>query len=753
MFCMKCGKRITEGSKFCTSCGTKAFDESNALQVVPQKDEGGEPPKKRKASLVVILSIFGVATAAAVALFLLLGRTAMPDVPYLVYLSEGELNFHDVRKDENETISGQIFGSAQTDREYYQYISIAMLSDDGKTLYYIDRIGENDTGALYRRDLSVNPERNQDLEKGERIAANVYAGGLSRARDDDTRIFYRKNYALQNAGYSGYYQYDLYMFADNEEILIARDVNSHWLSKDGSRLLYQASKEGGNGERTTSLYITNAVKDAEAARIDANIDRFVYGNDDLSVVYYIGERDGSTYLYLYTIDGERERLFKTGGEGVEEGDFTNSGAFVYLDVAPEGFQGSVYDYIHDEKAQDDAAIRSPEDTGGQTFSEQAELYAAKLHRDELRAALKGITFDRLREENAPLARFLSPSILYRLSPNGDTTQIAQFPAYMLYGSNAGSSSIGASDHNGIGGSFVLIDQESLGQESILSSLNSILESMPYYVYSGDYYDAYSQTFDAEGLTGAYKKALSDIPDLGSYIYASALGLDLGSTEFSVRNVRIQDDAVIVADGHFLWEASVVHNNKLFAIETVVEALADADAIGQLVSYDIENGVVVNRKVVTSDATAMASPLDENGRARGYFYFMKDTGNASSGDLFRCDAASGEYQRIAVDVYYSVSYHTKTDTMYYLADYADDIGTLYRCGKSGEPERIANELYIDSGSYGVLRDGSVAYISDRSSTGMRHGDLWRYESADKKTRIALDVSNFYGMDPIVYYYLD
>ncbi len=750
MFCMKCGKQMAAGSQFCSYCGAKAFDRQQALQVVPPANDKKKPPKKRAAKRVTILVICGIAVIAAAAVFFIFGGTGLSGrVPYIVYLSEGELRFHDVRRDVRETISDGILSSSAYADEY-MLNNTALLMDDGKTLYYLERIGSDGVGVLYKRDLSVNPNRNRDLEKGERIAANVQANyGLYRAQDDNTRVFYQKD----SVGGVG----RLYMFADNEEILIARDVSSWWLSTDGRRMLYIAQRTVEDGNTVYSMYMTDAVKDAQAERIDADIGGgySVYTNDDLSTVYYTSQHDDGEFLYAYSPGGERERLFETIMYSSEE-DHDGIDAYaavdddlIYKDISPEGFQGSLYDRIIDDKANEDAAILSFADIGGVDFYDRATRYTEKLFRDELRIALKRMTFDKLKEEGSFLARIFSPSILYKRSGGGSVTQIAQFPALTFEAGSTSSNRLYADSREMAGFMMAAYDQ---------NSINLSIEEVGEQIMGIDlwkYINTSSLTVDEAGLKDDCKRIFNDTSALGNRFLHALSPKFSDSDVSSYINVHIQDGQTITAQGSFAWLHSVVVSNKLFAVEVSSEDLEDDVNAGQLVCYDINAGSAVNRRVVTSDVKNMAAPLDENDNTRGYLYFTKDTGGGDSGDLYRCDAASGDYQRIAVDAYIdsSMQYHAKSDMFYYFAGHSGDMGTLYRCGKTGDPERIANDIYSDGYSFGVLKDGSVAYISDRASYALRPGDLWHYVDANNKTRVSLDVSSFFGEDSMSYFYMN
>lgn len=326
MICPNCGRDLPEGTKFCGGCGTRIAPVEQ--QTVQYTEPVFDPPvpfdppvvteprnKKEKAAKPQVLNqlknmvkkipakylkIGGIAAAALVVAIVLIcvltggngssgNGSGQPDGA--LYLKEGELYYSDFSKKAPYEISKDLLEDADswTLQSYaYEIAETIHVTEDGKTMFYMDKLSYDGTGTLYWRSLT-------NLKKeAEKIAAGVSKYSVS---ENGKLVTYLKSGTL--------YQYDM-----KEETKLAKDVETYSVSEDGKIIYYR------NDE-----YTWYVAKDGESEKIGTDIS-IEYVTEDYTTVYYMNDNK----LYRKTIGKDKEKLL-SGIEGISE--VNEDGTFYY----------------------------------------------------------------------------------------------------------------------------------------------------------------------------------------------------------------------------------------------------------------------------------------------------------------------------------------------------------------------------------------------------------------------------------------
>lgn len=273
--CPNCGKELAEGTAFCDNCGT-AISAAPAAETVfcancgTQTDASSEfcqncgaalnaeaAPAPAKKKFPVKLAVIGAAAVAAIVLIVVILSaifgTSKKDLA--LYLKDDEIWFSDFSKNGKFQVSSELYEDDGVSLRGY-----AVLSTDGKTLFYPDKI-EHDGYTLYYRNITNAKKEAVKIDSG--ISQYV-------PNKKGTLVTYMKNGDL--------YQYDM---KKGEKEKIAKEVDE-WQYSDDGKIIYYVDVEG-------DLYVKQAGKDKVKMAAD------VYSIEGISknakTVYYLIEEE------------------------------------------------------------------------------------------------------------------------------------------------------------------------------------------------------------------------------------------------------------------------------------------------------------------------------------------------------------------------------------------------------------------------------------------------------------------------------
>lgn len=229
-----------------------------------QSEEAPAPAKKQIPKKAIII---GAVAAAVVALVVILGvvfggKSKVPN--YALYIKDKEIFYSDFSKDPIQVTSDFVSGDIDNDEladsgEMLNYF--ARLAKDGKTMFFVDKLDEGDSGySLYYRNIKK--------PKQEPVKIDSSVSNYTVSDDVSTVTLLTTDGVL--------YQYSM---KKDEKEKVASDVSDFYASKDGKKLVYLNDDN--------KVYLKNAGKDAEAA--DSDVEYIKHVTEDCTKVYYIKE--------------------------------------------------------------------------------------------------------------------------------------------------------------------------------------------------------------------------------------------------------------------------------------------------------------------------------------------------------------------------------------------------------------------------------------------------------------------------------
>ena len=249
---------------------------------------------------------------------------------------------------------------------YYYTAWGVIVSEDGKTIYYSDNIGEDGRFDLYKRTVAPGGE-------AELIASGVMNYQIS---GDGSVCAYLKGTDEGNIG--------LYATAAKTEVLICKNAvlseNSFHLSNDGKQIVYETVQEDG-----VSALAANAVSGNEEMILTKTLVQFSVAKET-EKIYYVGQEDESYSIYEYTF-GQEPVLVGKNAVAMEV--LGNNKDVMF--ATQSSIQVDSQNIIDDDMAQADAQISTPDFING--TEEEKKAYDEKAARDEVRLALADGMFE------------------------------------------------------------------------------------------------------------------------------------------------------------------------------------------------------------------------------------------------------------------------------------------------------------------------------------------------------------------------
>ena len=320
--CPNCGTKLDGQSAFCPECGMPVAQMMAAVQPGPQGPQGpqygpqgpgpeGEKPKKvkqpkekkeggnKKTLMIIIIAVLALVVIGALIFLLTRGggskSSGSKNDKFVMYLKDDEMYYYDFSKKDPFQVTTRLFADVDMeDMDDPEEIGTSLaaftyITDDGKTIYFVDRIKDSDDGAtLYARSLT---KRDEEPVK---IDSKIYEYTFT---EDEKYIIYLNSSETL-------YQYDI---KKGEKTKLASDVYSYRMTPDGSEILYL------NNDYT--LYLLEAGSDK--VKISSDVSSYML-TEDGNTIYYVKD-DGTLYKKEAGSDKEKiasdvqiRRMYPTG---------------------------------------------------------------------------------------------------------------------------------------------------------------------------------------------------------------------------------------------------------------------------------------------------------------------------------------------------------------------------------------------------------------------------------------------------------
>lgn len=695
MFCQKCGSKVEQGVKFCSSCGNSL---TNQKEAVPHEVVEVEIPivsepktvavKQMAASSIGVeksgptiniqkiiknkLVLLPVAVA-AIALILFIGIKLLPfsssSDHTILYTKENQLFVKNQKMENSYLATKRVVDERIVDKGYYsteefytyRMEDLVKKNNSGSRIFYMDNVDDDWTGALYYIESSNLKGAAGEQDKSVRIASNVSIehGVPYMITDKGDQVLYIKDYDYRTGG-------KLYLHNLKEEVLI--DKNVRWLyalSENNNLLMYVKTVDDGE---TVDLYIKDIKADKEKEKLESDIYSVVKHTPNFDKIYFTKagsseSEDNNISLYVKETGKDNVKLISDFA-WLEASDV--DGTFMFTRTT--NTEISLYDLVEDDMLKEDEKISKPqrsdyeyvvEDTDwwGDTYSytevdyeayyEALDVYREKEYRDELRSELKYETVN----------NFTTSLFIYA---NGEEKKWVDAVGHGLF--NHAKSQIAV---------YTKKKDNPINKRK-LSTLDS------YYDVKTDYWDSFE-----------YSKE----------IYVMINGVE---TELLYNDRLYTRNFTLSKDG-----------KKLYWIEGEV----DRDD-GALVSWDITGNKLENRKDIDDHVYKYVLV----GESIWYYKGVKNY----RGDLFTY--SKGNKTEISYDVLVDGSMiYEDENTVLFITDFSENrlLGTL-NLSNGKDKVKIADDV----NSYYYWDRNNIYYITDYKTRNSK-GDLWEYHGENKK----------------------
>lgn len=227
IFCPNCGKQTSTEFAFCQSCGASITD-------APAEEKPAATPteKKKLPKKAIMFGGIGVAVVAVLILVISLisgGSKAKND--FALYLKDSEIFFSNLKKDsEAWQLTSRLVDTEDVDDEdladsAYTLGMYTCVSEDGKYIFFPDKIGDDDGINLYYREIAKPESEAIKIDSDVRsYTVNTSATMVTYLKGDEGNL----------------YQYKL---AEDSKDKIASEVKGFEVSDNGKKLVISIPKE------------------------------------------------------------------------------------------------------------------------------------------------------------------------------------------------------------------------------------------------------------------------------------------------------------------------------------------------------------------------------------------------------------------------------------------------------------------------------------------------------------------------------
>jgi len=325
IFCPHCGKQTSTAFAFCQSCGASIAEQ-------PAKEQPAAVPKEKKKfpKKAIIFAGIGVAVVAALVVVILLfsGGGGKAQNNYALYLKDNEIFFTDLRNgSEAWQLTSRLVDAKNVPDEYlaragYPLGICTYISEDGKYIFFPDKVGRDDDGfSLYYKEVAKPKAEAIKIDSD----VNTYTVNASA-----TTVTYLK-------GEGNLYQYKI---GEDSKEKIASEVRIFRVSDDGNKIIYLNSDD--------SIYLK--IAGTEKQKLASDVSSLEHVTEDFTTVYYV--KDGSLYKQV-----KDEDKVKIASDIYRVLKIYDSGEIYYL--TSESQEISLMDYVTDDMKDADASITEP----------------------------------------------------------------------------------------------------------------------------------------------------------------------------------------------------------------------------------------------------------------------------------------------------------------------------------------------------------------------------------------------------------
>lgn len=289
-----------------------------------------QPAKKNNSTKLLVFGGIGVAFIAVilVAIMLLGGIGGGKQKEYALYIKDKEIFSSSLSSEKPQQITTRFVNTSGVDNsdlvQLANYLgAFCYTSNDGKKIFYPDKIDDSDYLTLYYR--FINNQKNEPIK----IDSNV---SMYHVNDAANLVTYMKDDIV--------YQYDLKKV---EKTKIDSDVSEYqlYISNTGNKIYYVNMDQG--------LYVKANNKDKE--KIDSDVYSISYVSEDFKTIYYTKEDS----LYKKVEGQDKEKIASEVQDIIS---IYDSGAMYY--VQSNNSEASLMDYVYDDMEATDADITYPE---------------------------------------------------------------------------------------------------------------------------------------------------------------------------------------------------------------------------------------------------------------------------------------------------------------------------------------------------------------------------------------------------------
>jgi hypothetical protein len=639
------------------------------------QNKGGKPGSLLPKILIAAAAVVLVVVLAILVPKIITNLKGAPDG--LLYLKDNELNYTSLSKVKPKEITEELYEDGTIEAEDASSLSfIVTLSEDGKRLFYPDRVTDADEGfTLYYRNL------NSKKTEGEKIDSDIM---LYQTNTSGTKIVYIKG-SERNL-----YSNDL---KDKEKI--DSEISTFYMNDSGSKIIYVDS-EG-------SIYGKEGKKDRE--KIDSN-SSIIAVFDNLNTIYYL--KDGS--LYVKKGDKDKEKIDSEVSSVVK---VYESGKIYYLKT--EDTELKLADFVNDDLKATDATMTEPVEPTYPYYEDYKPTTAYPVEPDYYSYTdyWGYIDWDTY---NAAYSDYQAQVDAYNQEWDNlyNEAMNTYNEAYNAY-------------QESLNDWYAKQSRDDLRAsiaEETLTSTSSILY----------YYD----TKEAKLITDSYSSYLDYSYDKPVILYENYNKAEL--TKVNISEITSYDEVYNMANEALSASTEVYVATEANAValeqnEGSSFMISDEeDAIYYLDDYDAEEGSGdLYEAKISGNKLAAPTKLEEdvysfNLLSDDHLVYFKDVKD-SSGDLYQ------DKELIDSDVYvYSVNQLEEDELIYYV-DYSYDkeLGTL-TVYNGKDSSKVGDDIH----DYYAFDKKCVVYLQDFSLERGK-GDVYLYEGSDKKKTIDQDVT--------------